>query len=445
MNRCDKCGQEIGKDAQKFYEMKVSEELNKERELRDLIDSQKKEMNENLVKEREAMKHEHSLELRRVQELKISQEKELEEKLSREREQMKDRHESILLQAEKDKEELDKKNEEIRLIKRHQDQELAKFKEEYDKNLNDRLNKERETIRHQYEQNLRDFENQKEQLKRDNLILKEERETEIRTAIAKEKENNRLSNEMMEKKHQLEISKIRKDAQKLLSDSRSMSSELSGEMLEETIKDHLEDWFSEPLYLIEDISKGRKGGDHLISLRVDGLIIGKIKIETKNTKRWDESWINKLSEDMTDYNADYGVLITKTEPEYFEAPWYTKNDHVSICNLKSKNAIKNLIDSYVNILLATYKAKKLKANESNINKCITDWIESPRLKQNVQKLYRSITDNDDDIGKDERAFLKSIKKRRLKSQQERQALQDIFLPLEELELKEISFFDEGAE
>jgi hypothetical protein len=215
-------------------------------------------------------------------------------------------------------------------------------------------------------------------------------------------------------------------------------------MLEETIKDYLEDWFASPLYLIEDISKGRKGGDHLISVRVDGEIVGKIKIETKNTKKWEESWINKLSEDMTDYNANYGVLISKSEPKYFESPWFTKNDHISICNLKSKNAIKSLIESYLNILLAIHKAKKLISNESSVSKCVTDWIESPRLKQSVHKLYRSITDNDDDIGKDERAFLKSIRKRKAKSELERQALMDIFLPLEELELKEINFFDEDT-
>ena len=74
MNRCDKCNQELGKEAKSFYEQKVNEEkLKKEREQRDFINNQKEEMKKVLLEERA---------------------------------EMEERYASTLLQAKKDKQEL---------------------------------------------------------------------------------------------------------------------------------------------------------------------------------------------------------------------------------------------------------------------------------------------------------------------------------------------------
>ena len=445
MSKCDYCGQEIGKEAQKLYEERVLKRNKQlEREKAQFIKEQREQLDTMLLEKRKAIEVAKTNYEEQLKNIEKSHKVELEKLLNEEREINRKSNADKLVELENLKETIKDNQAKYRSMIKEREMDIQKALNAQEESLSKKSMAERKKLEEETSREIYKKDEENTKLRNQVSTIKKSIDLEIENAIKQEREENNLANQMIQKKHEIEIQKMRDHAQSI-ANSKVISSELSGEMLEGTIKDMLEMWFDSPLYDIQDISKGRRGGDHLISIRVDNHVIGKIKIETKNTKKWDESWINKLNDDMLEHEANFGIIISKTEPKYFDSPWFIKNDHISICNLKSKNAIKNLIISYSNIILAEHKARKLKSNESQVTKCITDWIESPILKQNVQKLYRSITDAEDDIGKDERAFIKSIAKRKAKSEIERQSLQNIFLPLEELDLKQIHFFDEGSE
>jgi len=71
------------------------------------------------------------------------------------------------------------------------------------------------------------------------------------------------------------------------------SQQMQGEVLELELEESLKEEF--PFDVIEPVAKGVKGGDIIQTVKTQsGRICGKILWETKRTKNWSESWIQKL-------------------------------------------------------------------------------------------------------------------------------------------------------
>lgn len=92
------------------------------------------------------------------------------------------------------------------------------------------------------------------------------------------------------------------------------SMERQGEMQELVISEWLQATF--PMDNAEDIKKGQKGADVLLSVRdTRGAEAGKIYIESKRTAKFGTEWIAKLKQDNMDKKADLLLLVTEALPE----------------------------------------------------------------------------------------------------------------------------------
>lgn len=92
------------------------------------------------------------------------------------------------------------------------------------------------------------------------------------------------------------------------------SQQMQGEVLELELEESLKEEF--PFDVIEPVAKGVKGGDIIQTVKTQsGRICGKILWETKRTKNWSETWIQKLKDDQRDAKADLAILASESLPK----------------------------------------------------------------------------------------------------------------------------------
>ncbi len=117
---------------------------------------------------------------------------------------------------------------------------------------------------------------------------------------------------LKEKDKQLEDQKKLINEMKRKAEQGSM--QLQGEVQELAIEEWLASQF--PFDTIDEVKKGVKGGDcvQIVHTR-EAQNCGKIYYESKRTKDFQPSWIEKLKADMRQKGSDIGVLVTEVLPK----------------------------------------------------------------------------------------------------------------------------------
>ena len=113
-----------------------------------------------------------------------------------------------------------------------------------------------------------------------------------------------------------QLDDMKKQIDELKRKSEQGSQQMQGEVLELELEESLKEEF--PFDVIEPVAKGVKGGDIIQTVKTQsGRICGKILWETKRTKNWSDSWIQKLKDDQRDAKADLAILVSETLPKGF--------------------------------------------------------------------------------------------------------------------------------
>lgn len=129
----------------------------------------------------------------------------------------------------------------------------------------------------------------------------------IRRAFSEEhelkvKEKNRL------------IDDLRRALDEARRKSEQGSQERQGEVLEIDVQAELERRF--PQDLIAPVPKGARGADLVHEVRDAGLrVCGSIVWETKNTRRWQPAWLDKLKQDQRAVGAALAVIVSTALPD----------------------------------------------------------------------------------------------------------------------------------
>jgi hypothetical protein len=115
----------------------------------------------------------------------------------------------------------------------------------------------------------------------------------------------------------LELEKKSQDAIKMVEEYKKKleqgSQQLQGEVLELELETMLKKEF--PYDEIQEVPKGVTGADIIQIVKNNyGKTCGSIIWESKRTKAWTESWIQKLRDDQRKVKADIAVLISQTLP-----------------------------------------------------------------------------------------------------------------------------------
>lgn len=252
-----------------------------------------------------------------------------------------------------------------------------------------------------------------ERLKREKEELKESMELEaqakINKAIQEEKEKlQKLADEKSElklKEREHIIDQLKKQLQEAQRRAEQGSMQLQGEVQELAI----EEWLSQeyPADEIEEIKKGARGGDCIQHVNVNlGNTCGTIYYESKRTKAFQPSWIEKFKEDIRLKGANIGVLVTEVLPGDMKRGGL--KDGIWICTFEEFKAYSLILREN---LIAVATAVSSQENKGDKMHMLYDFLTGSEFRMQVEAIVEGFTQMQDDISKERRAMESSWKRR----------------------------------
>lgn len=362
---CPNCGEEI--DVNDILYHQVDQDL-------------KKKYNDDLAKEKQKYKAEAS-------------------KLNEEREKLKE---------DKRKQKEDIENKVKSEIKQKEIDLKKKYKAEAEEEQSDAISSLREEVEEKSgkikELNKTTAELEKVKREKDELAdsIKAEAEKELNQRLASEKE--KLQKEESEKNEFKfkELEKQLEDQKKLTAEMKRKqeqgSMQTQGEVQELGIEDWLADKF--PLDTIQEIKKGERGADCLQIVHTRSRQnCGSIYYESKRTKAFQPSWIEKFKADIRDKNADIGVLVTEVMPQDMER--LGLKDGIWICSYEEfKGLCSVLRESIIQISTAIITQD----NKGEKMGMLYDFLTSNEFKLQIGAIVEGFTQMKTDLESEQRSM-----------------------------------------
>jgi hypothetical protein len=247
----------------------------------------------------------------------------------------------------------------------------------------------------------------KEQAEDMNLMMQKqllEKQAEIEENI-KKKEREHFELERREWQEKLHKQKLLAEEQVRKATQGSMQTQ--GETLELAIEDYLKEKFA--LDQIEEIKKGARGADCLQTVNTrTQLNCGTIYYESKRTKDFQPSWIEKFKQDIRDKGADIGVLVTETMPKDMERMGLYEG--IWICNFDEFKGLSAVLRETIIKLSTAVSAQENKGDKMGM---LYDYLTSPTFKSQIEAIVEAFTAMKNGLEKEKRA-MNSIWKEREK-------------------------------
>ena len=183
------------------------------------------------------------------------------------------------------------------------------------------------------------------------------------------------------------------------------SQQMQGEVLELELEESLKEEF--PFDVIEPVAKGVKGGDIIQTVKTQsGRICGKILWETKRTKNWSESWIQKLKDDQRDAKADLAILASESLPKGLQhfrlmsGVWVT--DILSAVSLALALRV---------VLIQVARERVTQVGKKEKMELAYNYLTGQEFRNRVEAIVESFTAMKMDLEAEKRAMLKIWAKR----------------------------------
>jgi hypothetical protein len=133
---------------------------------------------------------------------------------------------------------------------------------------------------------------------------------------------------------------------------------------------------------------------------------GKIYYESKRTKEFQRSWIEKFKADMRDKSADIGVLVTEVLPK--ECTRMDLIDGVWVCTYEE---FKGLCSVLRESLIKINQAKKSQENKSDKMSLLYGYLTSTEFKMQIEAIVEGFTQMQSDLDSEKRSMQRIWKQR----------------------------------
>lgn len=369
---CPKCGNEIDvqdvlshqleEDIRKTYNAKLAEEKLKYEAQTKALESAKAEFEEKKKKENDLFQERFDKKIREEKELLLPI---LKRKLETEKaDEFKLLQTELNEQAEKLKE-LNLSKAEIEKLKREKDGLRETIEAESQKILTQKLQEEKEKIR------------KVEQDKNEMAIL------ELKKQLDDQK---KLTEEMKRKQEQ-------------------GSMQLQGEVQELAIEEWLANNY--PLDTIDEIKKGARGGDCIQTVHTrNRQNCGTIYYESKRTKDFQPSWIEKFKADIRDKGADIGVIVTEAMPSDMERMGL--KDGIWICTYDEFKSLSLALRETILLVSNVVSSQENKGDKMHL---LYDYLTSKTFTMQVEAIVDGFTQMKIDLDSEKRAMQRIWKQR----------------------------------
>ena len=265
---------------------------------------------------------------------------------------------------------------------------LTEEQEEQFKSLQQELNEKSEQVKE-----LNRSKAEIEKLKREKGELKEEAEAaaqkKLNELLLAEKDKIRRTEEEKNELRFKELQKQLEDQKKLTEEMKRKQEQGSMQMQGEVQELAIEEWLSNhfPLDTIEEIKKGARGGDciQIVNTRTRQNC-GKIYYESKRTKDFQPSWIEKFKADMRDKGADIGVLVTEAMPSDFDR--MGMKDGVWICTYEEFKALCAVLRETIIKLSSAISSQENKGDKMSM---LYDFLTSNEFRMQIEAIVEGFS------------------------------------------------------
>ena len=232
-----------------------------------------------------------------------------------------------------------------------------------------------------------------EKLKREKSELKEIAEVEAQKKLSetllsereKIKKSEADKNELRFKELQMQLEAQKKLTEEMKRKQDQGSMQMQGEVQELAIEEWLAAKF--PLDTIEEIKKGARGGDciQIVHTRTEQNC-GSIYYESKRTKDFQPSWIEKFKADMRDKGADIGVLVTEAMPSDFDR--MGMKDGVWICTYEEFKALCAVLRETIIKLSSAISSQENKGDKMSM---LYDFLTSNEFRMQIEAIVEGFS------------------------------------------------------
>jgi hypothetical protein len=361
----------------------------------DVNDILSHQLEEEIQKKYQAQLNQTRDEFLKKQELLVREKEEFEEKKRRENELFQERFEAKL-------------REERKLLEDRLKQKLATEQAEQFEVLQKELNEKSEQIKE-----LSRTKAEIERLKREKEELKEAVQAEamrqLNQQLVEEKDKIRRAEEERNELRVKELLKQLEDQKKLTEEMKRKqeqgSMQLQGEVQELAIEEWLATQF--PLDTIEEIKKGARGGDCIQVVHTRSRQnCGTIYYESKRTKDFQPSWIEKFKADIREKGADIGVLVTEVMPSDMER--MGMRDGVWVCTFEEFKGLSAVLRESVIQWSNVVASQENKGDKMSL---LYDFLTSSTFRMQVEAIVEAFSQMKADLESEKRSMMRIWKQR----------------------------------
>ena len=246
---------------------------------------------------------------------------------------------------------------------------------------------------------------------------KDELEESIRAESEKELNKKLIQEKGRIQKEESDKSELKlKELEKQLEDQKRLTEEMKRKQEQGSMQTQgevqelaIEEWLTEkfPLDDIQEIKKGERGADCLQTVHTKARQnCGTIYYESKRTKTFQPSWIEKFKADIRDKNANIGVLVTEAMPSDMDR--LGQKDGIWICSFSEfKSLCTVLRESIIQISTAVITQE----NKGEKMGMLYDFLTSNEFKLQIEAIVEGFTQMKSDLESEQRSIRSIWKKR----------------------------------
>jgi hypothetical protein len=307
-------------------------------------------------------------------------------------------------------------NERLELAKKASEQEITeKLKKKIEEENKDKVSIMEKELSEKSEKlrELSKMEAELAKVQREKLEMKEALEAENQNKL---NESLRVERERIRKqedeKNEFKFAALQKqleDQKKLTEEMKRKqeqgSMQLQGEVMELAIEEWLASQF--PLDTIDEIKKGASGADCLQIVNTRDLQnCGTIYYESKRTKAFQATWIEKFKNDIREKNANIGVLVTEVLPNGMER--MGMKDGIWICTFEEFKGLSAVLRETI---IRVSQAVQNQENKGDKMAMLYDFLTSNQFHLQMEGIVEGFTQMQDDLNKEKRAMQNIWKQR----------------------------------
>jgi len=252
-----------------------------------------------------------------------------------------------------------------------------------------------------------------EKLKREKDELKESIEAEAQKALneklIEEKERIRkLEQEKNELKFR-EYEKQIEDQKKLVEEMKRKQEQGSMQMQGEVQELAIEEWLTTnfPWDMISEVKKGVRGADCLQTVNTrTKQNCGTIYYESKRTKDFQKSWIEKFKNDIREKGADIGVLVTDAMPSDMKRMGL--KERIWICTYEEFKGLCFVLRESIIQLNSALASQENKGDKMSM---LYDFLAGNEFRLQIEAIVEGFTQMKEDLESEKRAMQRIWKTR----------------------------------